>query len=397
MVFDAFNSIPDERALFLYSHIYLICAVLMIMVVPLFHRHFSVRINLGHKLFMLLIFLDLSILLIDWFGWMIYGKIFSGSIIIHNLTKTLFYLLDAFILFVWLLYCVFKLYRTKAAVRTRMPIYLSVFMCAVCIMITNPFTEWIFDIDSNNIYTRGDGYWLVFLYATVVLAIIITEVIIYQRKYGDSHDKGLYARLLVVPAVVTLARLVQTVVYGAALTWPIFTIGLLYTYMYMQANENYFDYLTGLRNRRELDYFFAYRLKTYKKTQIAFLAYFDLNDFKRINDTFGHPIGDSALVDAANLLRQASFDTDDFVARIGGDEFAVVGVRDSKDKINEFVTRVNTLADEFNSRNDTVYNISFSCGIACHEHGLTQEQMVEIADKQMYECKDRYRSNKNKA
>lgn len=394
MLIDSFNTAPDERSLFLYSHIYLICFLLLFIIVPLFRRHFSTRVNLGHKLFMLLIYLDAAVLFLDWFTWVLYGKTFNGAILLHNIAMTLFYALDAFILFIWLLYCLFKLYRTKIAVKSRMPIYGSLLLCACCILITNPFTGWIFYIDGKNVYSRGSGYWLVFLYAIVVLTIIIVEVILYRKRYGESHDDGMYARLLAVPTVLTLGRLIQYAVYGAALTWPIFTIGLLYTYMYMQASENYFDYLTGLRNRRELDYFFAYRLKTYKRNHTLFLVYFDLNDFKRINDTYGHPVGDAALVDAANLLRQAFIGSDDFIARLGGDEFAVVGVRDSVDKVNKLIERVHELSREFNSKNDTVYNISFSCGVACHQDGLTQEQMVELADKQMYERKDEYRNRK---
>jgi diguanylate cyclase (GGDEF)-like protein len=272
----------------------------------------------------------------------------------------------------------------------RIPIYGSVLFIAMCILLTNPFTGWIFKIDDKNIYTRGGGYWLVFLYAMVVLVGIIAEVIIYRRRYKESHDNKLYFTLLLVPISVTLARLVQYLIYGAALTWPIFTLAILYTYMNMQASENYFDYLTGLRNRRELEFFINYRIKNYKKSNTLFLLYLDLNDFKSINDKYGHPVGDAALVDAANLLRQACQGTEDFIARLGGDEFGIVGVRSSEQDVEELIKRIDTLSEEFNRTSNVVYHISFSCGVSIHSQGITHDELLRVADQSMYQRKNEY-------
>jgi len=80
------------------------------------------------------------------------------------------------------------------------------------------------------------------------------------------------------------------------------------------------DPLTGLRNRRELER----ALTAYgpRSADPATLIYIDLDHFKRLNDTLGHPAGDAALAHVARLLETAVRDGD-LVARIGGEEFAV--------------------------------------------------------------------------
>ena len=84
------------------------------------------------------------------------------------------------------------------------------------------------------------------------------------------------------------------------------------------------DELTGLYNRRG---FFTLGLKEYqraKRRKLEFLIIFaDLDGLKKINDTFGHDVGDQYLRDAAGFLKE-SFRSSDFLARIGGDEFAII-------------------------------------------------------------------------
>ena len=395
MLMDFVGKMPDERSMFLYSHIYLIGLLLLFMIIPLMRRHFSTRINLGHKLFMTMLYLDIALLLLDFATWAVYGRSFVGSVALHYIMMSLLYGVDAVMQFFWMLYVVFKLFRTRSSVRQRIPIYGTMVFFAFCLLLTNPVTNWIFSIDEKNYYFRGDGYWLILVYDIIVFAVILVEILCYYHKYRNSHDTSFYLKLLSVPFVVILARVVQYMIYGSALTWPIFTVMLLYTYMNMQASENYFDYLTGLRNRRELDFFLSYRVNNFKnrKSKLLFLIYLDINSFKKINDRFGHSVGDAALVDAANILRNASVGTEDFIARMGGDEFAIVGVRENSAEVKKLIDRINALSEEFNSSNDFVYKITFSYGVSIHSKEVTKDQLLSMADRNMYRHKDNYKKN----
>jgi diguanylate cyclase (GGDEF)-like protein/PAS domain S-box-containing protein len=83
------------------------------------------------------------------------------------------------------------------------------------------------------------------------------------------------------------------------------------------------DALTGLPNRRYLDEVLAEHAVNFPAGERAALLHVDLDHFKQINDTMGHPAGDAVLIHAAEVLRRA-VGPEDFVARVGGDEFVVV-------------------------------------------------------------------------
>ena len=115
----------------------------------------------------------------------------------------------------------------------------------------------------------------------------------------------------------------------------------------------------------------------------------DVDKFKSINDSFGHTVGDKALIEIADCLRR-SFTGGDVVMRLGGDEFAVyaVGVeneRQGAEKIAQFIANVELISiPEMGSRRVTV-----SIGaVICHGAGVKFDQLYPMADKAMYHCKN---------
>ncbi len=86
------------------------------------------------------------------------------------------------------------------------------------------------------------------------------------------------------------------------------------------------DDLTGLFNRRGFEAIGAQQLKTAEHSvKGSYLFYFDMNDFKAINDSWGHAAGDEALIKMADVLRQ-TFRESDVIARLGGDEFVALAL-----------------------------------------------------------------------
>lgn len=99
------------------------------------------------------------------------------------------------------------------------------------------------------------------------------------------------------------------------------------------------DPLTGLANRNLLYEIFEYSIHRVKKNQKIVLLFFDIDRFKRVNDTLGHSVGDNLLICAARRL-QASLRRGDVAARLGGDEFIVLLVDVEKELIKSAVERV---------------------------------------------------------
>ncbi len=147
------------------------------------------------------------------------------------------------------------------------------------------------------------------------------------------------------------------------------------------------DGLTSLYNRKAFDHKIAHSLRVCAKMDEPLsLILFDVDNFKWINDTFGHVAGDRVLKAVALTLRE-TFRKDDFIARYGGDEFAVVVEGMTKDMAKE---RIAKFMDAFKKKRFVSHmmkkeiNVSISSGIAEAAEGDHPEALIHRADVAMY-------------
>lgn len=142
------------------------------------------------------------------------------------------------------------------------------------------------------------------------------------------------------------------------------------------------DALTGLLNRQAFE-----QLKTRfsnSKTPLVFLL-IDVDVFKSINDTYGHEVGDKALVHVAGLLKE-SFRSSDHVMRIGGDEFAVIIEKMQGDK-KIIADKIDTINWTLQHPQKDMPEFSISVGIAFSDSGY-QDDLFRQADKALYRTKE---------
>lgn len=150
----------------------------------------------------------------------------------------------------------------------------------------------------------------------------------------------------------------------------------------------YVDELTGLANRRYLDeHLDQFLMPTSISTSLA-LFIIDLNGFKRINDTFGHPAGDEVLAEVASRLINVT-KQEDITARLGGDEFAIV-IRDiTQYQVTQLCERLLKLCLEpvLLETGDEV-SFGMSIGVARYpEDATTAKALFHLADQAMFEAK----------
>lgn len=150
------------------------------------------------------------------------------------------------------------------------------------------------------------------------------------------------------------------------------------------------DHLTGLYNRRGFMTLAEQQIKIakrIKKGSVLMLLFADLDKMKSINDNLGHKKGDMALIEVASILKKA-FRESDIIARIGGDEFAVLGII-QKDDFCTCESRLQEQIDIHNAYENRDYTISLSVGTACSdpEKRYSIDELMSKADKLMYEQK----------
>ena len=145
------------------------------------------------------------------------------------------------------------------------------------------------------------------------------------------------------------------------------------------------DFLTGLANRaamkEHLDNLMAVDI-----TGSHTIVLFDLDGFKLVNDTYGHLAGDTLLRKFAAILA-ANVRRDDFVARIGGDEFALVLKNGSESEARVIAGRILRDARRLTSLDPTCGNLAASAGVATFYAGKPIEDIMALADDALYAAK----------
>ncbi|BCV22810.1 GGDEF domain-containing protein [Moorella sp. Hama-1] len=149
------------------------------------------------------------------------------------------------------------------------------------------------------------------------------------------------------------------------------------------------DVLTGLHNRR----YFSTKLYAIQAQTPISLLLIDIDNFKGINDTYGHLAGDQVLRQFAEILQSSIRKSDiDIVARWGGEEFAVILPRTGAKEAFKIADRIRTIVENhLFSYGSIACKITVSIGIASTKEGadIDMEQLIKISDEALYKAKEK--------
>lgn len=146
--------------------------------------------------------------------------------------------------------------------------------------------------------------------------------------------------------------------------------------------ELYIDELTHLYNRRWL---FEKYLENDIFPKNGVFAFIDINDFKRINDTYGHMVGDKVLNLLGKVLRRID---NTFAARFAGDEFIILSESHSEEEIEKILHTVNHNLKSTNLKHhEKVFTVDFAFGVTNFSKTSSFKKVLEVADKKMYDYK----------
>ena len=261
------------------------------------------------------------------------------------------------------------------------------FMFIVCgvitaLMIVNFFNPVIFDINERNVYTRGPLFMLKNLLEVILMA---DGVVIYLiSRYRSGGVKFFPVLQFVTPIFICVC--LQMFYYGISTIWVGIAVGYTSLMLALQ-NENIFiDKLTGLYNRYYLDKISG-ELKRKRKITMMML---DMNDFKSINDNFGHSQGDDALVSLADVLEK-TVGAEGTVVRYAGDEFVIILNNGDEDAAEKCKLQIKKNLEEFNETHKKKYKLSASIGVGVFDLEKSNvDKILKKIDKLMYDDKRAY-------
>ena len=157
------------------------------------------------------------------------------------------------------------------------------------------------------------------------------------------------------------------------------------------------DELTGLSNRRG---FMELGVTTMNFAQNidgnGLVLYCDMNGLKKINDTYGHETGDAAIQAQGEILK-SNFRSNDIVARLGGDEFAVICPGLKPDRLAVIKQNIDANCRNWEVENEVPFELSICFGSVEYPHpeaGYTLDELLSIADKDLYNVKAKYKAFK---
>lgn len=225
---------------------------------------------------------------------------------------------------------------------------------------------------------------LPFLYVSAAGVHFLVQF--YRENKSDRH----LLSFVIYPAIISISGFVQAVFLEVPLLCYAYVIDMLIYYMNMQDTHISLDSLTKLNNRNSLMRTLRNRFRDVARQEIFYLFMMDIDYFKKINDTFGHPEGDRALKQLAEALRIVCRKQKDncFIARYGGDEFMMLC--DCKTD-TEALSIVHQIQQELYYRSrlsSSKYTLEVSIGYVRRDESIASvQELIQKADKKLYKYK----------
>ena len=270
----------------------------------------------------------------------------------------------------------FSMEKGRARVLLTIPAWIN-----LVLVISSPWTGLIFSV-RNNHYMRGPWFGVYIVAYLCSYAILILESFKAMRLY-QRHIKSTFVMLLVFTLTGTI---VQIILPDIHVSWLCITLSLILYYAYFCELSETQDALTGLLNRSVYEQY----IKSLNQNASGSVLIFDLDNFKQINDLYGHQWGDSCLQIIGTLIKDC-FSHMGLCYRLGGDEFCVIcrttNERNLKDALGLFNRKIGEIRESHNAQNEfPLVSMGYSIFLGL-ERGYAAA--MNEADAQMYRFKNK--------
>ena len=347
------------------------------------------------KMFRICILLAIALLCSDALLWLLDGKPSQFLHIVLWGAYICYFLMTEAIGLVWFLYVYYMTCgEFEPPQRERKKVFLFslpliLYMVCLCFSL---FENVIFTVDSGNVYHRGQWFGLQWIVEVGYLLAASLLALAQRKKTTDKEKRSAYTWMALFVLLPVGGGVVQLLFYGVATTWTMAAASLLMVYINIQKARITLDALTGINSRGRFDQYL--RLKCERRSDRPwYLMIIDIDEFKSINDSLGHAVGDDVLKLVATLLKQVCGDTNAFVARYGGDEFAVIVDCETEEEIQMLYLRMQQELKAVVKKFDLQYDIVLSAGYARYDgkEYKTAEQLIRFADEYMYRQKKKHK------
>ena len=324
----------------------------------------------------------ISNLVLDTIWMLVDGNSFPGGVAINLVVNALFLASGIVVGCVWYLYVLETLgYDITRGIALAVMSPAIVFTALNLISIKN---GWIFYVTEENVYVRGPLFWLQTAAALVVLLVSLFHCLIRLLNGNQTVPRAVVLKLISFYIIPVVGTLVSIPVTGMPGTWTCAAVSIILMYIEAQDREIVRDTLTGLNNRKTLPSVFEEYTRQAGPDAPLYLYMMDVDNFKAINDTYGHLSGDEALKTVSQLFARAVDGRRAMVARVGGDEFLIMTMLSGENEAAEFKQSMNDAMECVNEEHTLPYRLGISVGYCAYERGESLEAMMNRADEALY-------------
>lgn len=361
-------------------------ALAILVVIFLNMRRRSRQYAFDQQLFLALIVNVILLLALNMLLWCLDGRPGPFARILSVAAIVLYNSLNPTVCVIWTCYADYYINENKARLKKvalwmGIPAALNMILSVVSI-----FTPFYFVFDRYNAYHSGPFVFILLGICALLLLPGSVLLTLNRKKLGRS----VYTNMLLFALFPMAGGVIQFFFHGLDLIWLSATVSILMIFINIQKDQLYTDYLTNLYNRRHFDNYLQ-SLPQHEQGYRVGGIMIDLDDFKAINDVYGHESGDQALKDMAEILKN-TFRKSDFIARYGGDEFLVMLQAGGIAEVEILVQRLKDAVALHNAQSMTPYDIKLSIGYACYDKEAdgSMAAFLKRLDRLMYLDKQRH-------
>ena len=358
--------------------------VLMMWFLLLCRRKNRESLQVGDKIYDGMAIVNLLGALSETIAFLVDGKQFIGSRQINYVSNSICFIGTVSIGLLWCLYVELRIYRNYKRIFKKARLVMFPWIVEVIMVLCNLFgTGIMFKISEGNIYQRAAGALVG--YISLIIYFAYSIYLVHQSKKQGINLNFFPVIYFVGPCFAGV--LIQFLFYGITSSWVLVAVALIFVQMQSYAENLYMDELSGLYNRRYLNAVLTERKITIGKSLHGIMM--DVNDFKYINDNFGHSMGDKAICTLGNILLR-SIPDGGMAIRYAGDEFIVLLSGVDTESVLVTMDEINHNLSQFNESKIEPFTLSVSMGYAEFGEGDDTEAFLMHMDEKMYEEKRKY-------
>ena len=318
-----------------------------------------------------------------------YFSDYSFRISIIRYSKMIYFIVGGFAAFCWFMYIEILMgARFSRSKKSRLLIGVPIIISTITTLIISIITDDV-KIEKNVLVSISQMY-IPFTY--IVFAGVYSIVMAIFTKNKTNRNR--YISLAVYPFGLVAISLLQVFF----LELPIFCLGTTFMivalYIFKIQAQVSTDPLTGINNRSALTRYIG----EYTKFNVTYVLMIDVDDFKSINDNFGHVEGDKALVLLADALKNGTNKCKEkcFLARYGGDEFIIIASYTDDFDVDSIIKVLNEEVSN-TSKLTNGYQLQVSIGASKVNENESILAVIEQADQRMYALKSQKKRNRSRS